>query len=221
MNLNKKIKSKILETKEKKEKFLIEEKIVKGRIYTIFENEKNIKNFKSLPEEKKIRIAFALFEELSYQNQNNLLTEDLTDIIKNIFGNGFSTIGQTIAEPAVNWILTALGMDDTYLKKFMVSFLTGKEGFWNDFSDCRALTKAIASALAEAVVMQVQQSQGLSGAGWTALRNALGTAIRSTEFESSIENSISSVVCSVYDKFTGNASKVLSKLKSEEPAIGT
>ena len=44
--LDKNIKKAILETKEKKEKLLIEENLVKSRIMMIFESEKNIKNSK-------------------------------------------------------------------------------------------------------------------------------------------------------------------------------
>ena len=50
--LDKNIKKAILETKEKKEKLLIEENLVKSRIMMIFESEKNIKNFHSLSKKK-------------------------------------------------------------------------------------------------------------------------------------------------------------------------
>ena len=43
-----KIKKAILETKEKKEKLLIEQSLVKKRILMIFESEDNITNFGSL-----------------------------------------------------------------------------------------------------------------------------------------------------------------------------
>jgi hypothetical protein len=48
MNLEKKIRKKLIETKEQKEKLLIENELIKSRIIMIFENEKNIKNFSLL-----------------------------------------------------------------------------------------------------------------------------------------------------------------------------
>ena len=51
--LEHKVKTAILETKERKEKLLIEQTLIKKRILMIFESEKNIKNFDSLPKFKK------------------------------------------------------------------------------------------------------------------------------------------------------------------------
>jgi hypothetical protein len=44
--LQKKIKKSLIETKNKKESILIEQKLIKNRIMMIFENKDNIKNFK-------------------------------------------------------------------------------------------------------------------------------------------------------------------------------
>ena len=50
--IEKKIKNVIKETKEQKEKILIEENLVKSRILMIVESENNIKNFNKLPKKK-------------------------------------------------------------------------------------------------------------------------------------------------------------------------
>ena len=63
--LQKKIKKSLVETKNKKESILIEQKLIKSRIMMIVENEDNIKNFKSLPESKQEKIAYKLFEEIN------------------------------------------------------------------------------------------------------------------------------------------------------------
>ena len=59
--LEKNIKKAILETKEKKEKLLIEEGLVKSRIMMIVESKNNIKNFKSLPKEKQEKNCLQTF----------------------------------------------------------------------------------------------------------------------------------------------------------------
>ena len=51
-NLVNKIKRSIIETKEKKEKLLIEQKLVESRILMIVESESNARNFHNLSEEK-------------------------------------------------------------------------------------------------------------------------------------------------------------------------
>jgi hypothetical protein len=52
-----KVKKAILETKEKKEKLLIEQNLVKKRIIMVFESENNIKKFSSLSKVKREKIA--------------------------------------------------------------------------------------------------------------------------------------------------------------------
>ena len=56
MNLQKKIRRKLVETKEQKDRLLIERELIKSRIVMIFEGEKNIKDFHSLSESKKIKL---------------------------------------------------------------------------------------------------------------------------------------------------------------------
>jgi hypothetical protein len=52
MKLDKKIRKKLLETKEQKDKLIIEQEIVRSRFMMIFESEDNIKNWKNLSEEQ-------------------------------------------------------------------------------------------------------------------------------------------------------------------------
>jgi hypothetical protein len=140
------------------------------------------------------------------------------DIIKSIFGSsGGGGFAQAVLEPAVSWILSGLGMEsNSYIKKFIVSFLTKKEGFWNYLKDCQTLTKGIAEALAEAVAMQVQQGTGTGGFWMDAIRNTLGDWLSKAEFVQNVEKQIGDKICGYWNKATGNAKNVLNKLKGEE-----
>jgi hypothetical protein len=71
--LQNRVKQAILETKEKKEKLLIEQTLVKKRILMILESEENIKNFGSLSKLKQEKIAFKLVSEINYLQETNLL----------------------------------------------------------------------------------------------------------------------------------------------------
>ena len=71
--LKKEIKKSILETKERKEKLLIEQKLVESRIMMIIESKDNIKKFKTLSEEKQQKIAYSLFEEIGYLEEQGLI----------------------------------------------------------------------------------------------------------------------------------------------------
>ena len=218
MKLDKKIKKKLLETKEQKDKLIIEQEIVRSRLMMIFESEDNIKNWENLSEEKKFKISCKFLQEISYQQQNGVINEQLTDVIKSIFGSSIGGgFAQAVLEPAVSWILSGLGMEsNSYIKKFVVSFLTKKEGFWNYLKDCRMLTKGIAESLAEAVAIQVQQGTGTGGFWMDSIRNVLGDYLSKAGFVQSIEKQIGDKICGYWDKATGNAKNVLSKLKGEE-----
>ena len=89
MSINKQVRKKILETKEQKERLLIEQKIVHNRIMMIVEDMDNIKNFKTLPEEKQLKISFNLLREFSYLESNGILNEQFSDFLGKIFGNSF------------------------------------------------------------------------------------------------------------------------------------
>ena len=229
MKLDKKIKKKLLETKEQKDRLIIEQEIVRSRIMMIFESEDNLKNWNNLSDEKRFKISCKFLQEVSFQQQNGVINEQFMDIIKNIFGSSIGGgLGQAVLEPAVSWILSGLGMEsNTFIKKFVVSFLTKKEGFWNYLKDCRTLTKGVAEAIAEATAMQVQQSTGKGGFWMDAVRNTLGDWLspeNDSGFVGGIEKKIEDKICGYWNKATGNAKNVLTKLKGEEskqPQVAT
>ena len=99
--IEKKIKKVIKETKEQKEKILIEENLVKTRIFAIVESKEVIDNFEFLPEGKKMKIAKNLIEEIRFLDENNILNEQLMDFLGKMFGNSLSGIVQTAVEPIV------------------------------------------------------------------------------------------------------------------------
>lgn len=213
--LNKEVKRAILEAKNKKEKLITEESLVRNRILMIVESENNIKNFKSLPQGKKEKIASKLIQEIQYLQETNLLNEQLMDFLGKIFGNSFGSVIETIVEPLVNSILSSIGLSG-YFKDFLVSFLTSNPGeLAKALKDCNTLTKLIAESLGEAIVMMIQKQQGLEGQGYTFLRNALEGAVKNTAFSQSIEKEIESIVCQVFGKMNNKASGVYDKLKGD------
>jgi hypothetical protein len=213
--VDKTVKKVILETKEKKEKLLIEENLVKSRIMMIVESEDNIKNFSLLSKTKQEKIAYKLLEEINYLQETNLLNEQLMDFLGKIFGNSLGSILQTIVEPMVNSILSSIGVTG-YFKNFLVSFITtNPTRLAKALKSCEELTKLIAESLSEAVFMMIQKQQGLEGQGYTFLRNALGGAVKDTKFIDSIVDQIGGIVCELFGKMNNKASGVYDKLKTD------
>jgi len=219
MKLNKEIKKALVEAKEQKERRLIEESLIKSKIMMIVESEENIKNFDSLTKTKQKKIANGILKEMILSD-DQLLNEGLWDALSSLFGSSFSGLSQMIGEPIVNSILGALGMEDGYFKSVMISFFTKN---WGRLAkalrgDCKELTGLVAESLVEGMVIQLSNSKGMTGAGYTFLRNTLEDAIHSTSFIQGLENSLESTVCGLLNKFTGKATEVASNLKAK-PAL--
>jgi hypothetical protein len=212
--LDKQIKKVLLETKEKKEKQLIEENLVRSRILMIVESEDNIKNFNNLPKEKQEKIAYSLIHEIKFLGENDLLNEQLMGVLDKLFGSSMSGIAQSIAEPLIDSLLSKIGLSG-FFKDFLTSFLaTDPRRLLLALKDCRELTKLVVEGLVEAVVISLQRKTGLEGRGYSFIRNALGSTIRGTQFSTNLENQLSDIVCSVFNGFNKKASRVYDTVKS-------
>jgi hypothetical protein len=216
MKLNKQIRKTILETKEQKEKFLIEQSLVKKRLEMIAGNIKTIDDYNSLSESKQLKLNFVILQELSFLQENNLINEqaDFAGIIKDLFGGLFGSGVETIAEPVVGKILDSIGFKGK-LKNFMISFITSKPSdLINAMKDCKLLTKLISESIVESMVMSMMEEHGAGGKGPSLLRNLIGGAIKSNSFVAQLESQLSGSICSLFNGFTQNAKAVQNKLKT-------
>jgi hypothetical protein len=216
--IEKKIKKVIKETKEQKEKILIEENLVKNRIFAIVESKEVIDNFEFLPEGKKMKIAKNLIEEIRFLDENNILNEQLMDFLGKMFGNSLSGIVQTAVEPIVNSILSGLGLSGFFKNALMSFILKDPRRLARALKSCNELTALVSEALVEALVMMVQEQQGMQGTGYTILRNTLLGAIQDTKVVIELQDKLESTVCGVYNNFNKKASNVYEKLKPEVAA---
>lgn len=210
---NKAIKKVLKETKERKERLLIEQSLVTDRILFIFESEEKIKNFKKLPKSQQQKLAWALVNEINFLSENQILNEQLGDFLGKIFGGSLGSVLETILEPLLNSILSGLGLSG-FFKNFLISFITTRPGeLAKALKDCKALTTLIANSLGEAIFMMIQEQKGLEGGFYTFLRNALGGAVKDTAFVNKIEDFIGNIICQNFGKLSDNAGNVLDKLK--------
>jgi hypothetical protein len=213
-NLVNKIKRSIIETKERKEKLLIEQKLVESRIMMIVESESNAKNFDKLSKGKQQKMIYSLLEEVNYLEEQGMLNEQLWDYLGKIFGNSLGSAVETIVEPLVNSLMSSLGLGG-YFKSFLVSSMTSNPlELSKALKSCEDLTSLIANSLAEAVAMMIQNDKGLSGNGNTFIKNALGSAVKDTAFANNLEKQLSGVVCELFGKMNNKASDVYDILKT-------
>ena len=224
--LEKSIKKNLVEAKEKKEKLLIERRLVESRIETLLGDVKTIEDFNNLIEEKQLRLGFALCQEIVFLQENKFINEeDLSSLFKGLFGNLFSgAIMNTIYEKIIDKVLFGLGMGEGFFKDFLVSYLTSRPTeLVRAISDCKLFTKLVVEGLTEAMVKWLQQNTGVTGGLADVLRNTIGATIRdSKSFKQNIEKEFAGTICSLFEKYTSNAQNVLTNLtKTETPTPTT
>jgi hypothetical protein len=213
--LEKKIRQTIIETKEQKEKQLIEQHLIKSRLSVLVEHVQSEEEFNKLSEDKKIQLSFNILQELSYLESTGLLSEqNLSSVFKSLFGGLFGDVTQTVFEPLLGKIVYPL-FGEGFMSNFIISYLTSRPSdVIKSMSDCKLMTKLVAESIVEGMVMSLQRQKGFDKPGYSYLRNALGSVIEGSEFISGIERSISSAVCGVFSKVANNAKNVETKLKT-------
>ena len=216
--LKRNIRRAIVEAKERKETLLIEQQIIKSRIMIIVEDVNNIRNFKKLPKSKQEKLAFTLFREFAYLQNNLLITEEIgfLDILKNLFGSVFGKSAiETIAEPLVDKILIAIGFkSEGIVKKSVISLLTtDPRKLIAAFQDCHLMTKLLLESFAEGLLMKMQDEAQKGSMIYDYIRNTLGGKISELDFVNSLESKISEPVCSLFSKFSDNAKEIVTKLQ--------
>lgn len=218
--LEKKIKKTLIETKEKKEKLLIEQKIVKDRVSILFEGINSEEDFNKLSKKQKLNLSIKFLHEMSYLQNTGLINEqNFGNILSSLFGGWFGNAIQTFVEPVLKGILVPW-FGEGYFTNFIISLLTKNTGeFIRGLNDCKIMTKLIAQSISEAVFMQIQDAKGLNSPGYVFLRQSMGDALTSTEFIKGIEKGFGDMVCDMLGKFTGNATKVAEKLKSTGSSV--
>jgi hypothetical protein len=217
MELKKQIRKKIVETKEQKEKKTIEESLVISRILMVVESEEKVRNYQSLTIKERIDLSVDLLEEIAQLQDQGLINEGLGDLLSKIFGGAWSGLLQTFVEPLVNSILSGLGMEDGFFKNSLVSFFTKNPGRLAKAlrGDCKELTGLVVESIIEGFAMKLMQDRGMSSGGWAFLRNAINDGIHSTDFVKSLESSMESTICDLFNKLTGKASEVVNKLQGQ------
>lgn len=219
--MKKQIRKAVLEAKQKKDILILETELVKKRFDFILKDIKSKEDYMALSENKKIKLLFTIANE--YNQLNAIIVSeqfDLGGFLKSIFGNLFGSSVETVAEPFVNRILSAIGLSG-YWKNVLISFFTSNPSeFFQAFSDCKMMTKLVTRSLVEGLVMNLKGQMGVGGmfADW--VRNLLGDSIREIEFVKKLEDNMSEVVCSLFSKFGENASQLsqtLSPILSASP----
>jgi hypothetical protein len=219
VDITQNVKKHLIETKENKIRFLLEQKKVETIFLKIFESEQNLMNFHSLSEIKQQKIAMRFFYQLHVMSKNNLINEEsggFGDILQKIFKGFFPDVLETILEKVIYTLLGKLGLQGGFFHKFLTSFLaTRPTELYAALKDCNALSALVAKAISEAIVMKIQEKFSKSGAFYDYLRNSLSDALSQQPFIDGLTKSLSVKVCEFFEDIVGNASDILFKQEDE------
>lgn len=209
------IRKKLLQEKKKRENTLIETKLIESRLRIIVESPSK---FKSMRPAQQKKVFIKVMKEINTLENQGLINEQLKDILGKLFGQGWSSIGQTIVEPIVKSVLGWFGIKGYFANAISSLIASDPSRLSKLFGDCRETTKLFAEAMTEAMFMSLQDMKGMDGMGWNILRNALGGAIKDEPFVNNLTNKMADGVCEVIGKLTGNAENVLDKVQGS-PAV--
>jgi hypothetical protein len=203
------IKKHIVETKEKKDSSIIENNLINSRLKFVLGND----DFNKLSGHKKAKVSFELFEEIAtLSNQGFINEENLLNTFKGLFGDDVNSLPETFYKPWIDTVLKTLNMSDSYLKKYLISQLTKNPSeVWNSFEDCEKMTNMVAKALSETLIFHLKMDKDFSSL--PEIRNSLEETMREEVFINKIEDKISGMICSSFEKYSSKASNVLDKLK--------
>ena len=213
--LEKKIRYHLTEAKERKERKLIEEYLIKNRLSMVLGNVKSFGEFNKLSEDKKLKLSVKFLQELSFLSENNLLVEqNLNSVLNSIYGKSFGNISETVFEPFLEKILSSLEFNQGYMRNFLITYLTSRQTeIIESFNDCKLLANFIAGGIVEGIAKTSQENKGYSGVGYDIIKNSMGGLVHNIEFVDDISKKIEAIICSLLSKITRNAQSVAEKLK--------
>jgi|688.fasta_scaffold34297_7 hypothetical protein len=227
-NLSKTVKKNLLEMKENKKSFLVEQSIIKNRFNLIIESSKLHNN---------IEISFLDFlvetiklREVGFDNKVILSEmESFVNLLSGIFGgsgvkkNLMGTLRGTLVEFAVKTLLSKLGLNPkSAIGRLFITSLGNIQSFSDIpklFTDCNYVSELLSKSIVESIIGSLGDKYVASGIVPDAVRNSLTDLLYEQSFMKSIQSSISGSVCSILggikDKMENKAKEMKSKALSK------
>ena len=214
VNLKSIIRNKLTVLSENKQKqFISESKIIKSRFNIISEAKIS-----------RDRIATKLIEEsfdmVNLGMNEKLITENLMDTLKSMFGFGAEGVVQFFKEKLAEALLKKLTPIDTdgwfggIIVKGIGDIPVG-DWFNGKVFKCDYLVPAIAKAVTEEAIDKAKDKAGLTGGFYDILRNSLVQGLEDTSFGQSIERGLSTIICPLLTNVSGKMGDMFNTMKKK------
>jgi hypothetical protein len=209
-SINKLIKKTLVETKEKKNNRIIENKLVESRLKFIIED---ISIFNKKTKQVKIKEGFKFLRETAYLKNIGMLNENLSDVFKQMFGNSFENMLSTVSDPFVGSILNKLSIPQEIKVSVLETIKQRANELLSNMDSCENLSKFISDIVSE-ITMTKMSSKNITGSQF--LDSAIVDTMGDDVFRTKLSEKIKEEVCVLFNKYAENAKNLVTKLTSEE-----
>jgi len=209
-SINKLIKKTLVETKEKKNNRIIENKLVESRLKFIIED---ISIFNKKTKQVKIKEGFKFLRETAYLKNIGMLNENLSDVFKQMFGNSFENMLSTVSDPFVGSILNKLSIPQEIKVSVLETIKQRANELLSNMDSCENLSKFISDIVSE-ITMTKMTSKNITGSQF--LDSAIVDTMGDDVFRTKLSEKIKEEVCVLFNKYAENAKNLVTKLTSEE-----
>ena len=209
-SVNKLIKKTLIETKERKNNQIIENKLVESRLKFIIED---VSIFNKRSKQVKIKEGFKFLRETSYLKSMGMLNENLSDIFKQMFGNSFENILGTVSDPFVGSILNKLSIPQEIKTSVLDTIKQRANELLAHMDTCENLSKFISDIVSEITVLKMT-AKNITGS--QVLDSAIVDTMGDDVFKTKLSEKIEEEVCLLFNKYAENAKNLVTKLTSEE-----
>jgi hypothetical protein len=209
-SVNKLIKKTLIETKERKNNQIIENKLVESRLKFIIED---VSVFNKKTKQTKIKEGFKFLRETSYLKGMGMLNENLSDIFKQMFGNSSENILGTVSDPFVGSILNKLSIPQEIKVTVLETIKQRANELMASMDTCENLSKFISDIVSEMTVAKMT-TKNITGSQF--LDSAIVDTMGDDVFKTKLSEKIKEEVCLLFNKYAENAKNLVTKLTSEE-----
>ncbi len=209
-SVNRLIKKTLIETKERKNNQIIENKLVESRLKFIIED---VSIFNKRSKQVKIKEGFKFLRETFYLKSMGMLNENLSDIFKQMFGNSFENILGTVSDPFVGSILNKLSIPQEIKTSVLDTIKQRANELLAHMDTCENLSKFISDIVSEITVLKMT-AKNITGS--QVLDSAIVDTMGDDVFKTKLSEKIEEEVCLLFNKYAENAKNLVTKLTSEE-----
>lgn len=215
-NLKKIVRKEIKESVKKNSKTIItESKIIGSRFKILTEGRK----FNT--DEDVDKLVLEIVSEINYLKSqkfnNQLIQEGFFDFLKGVVGEGPSGIWDYIQQRFANWVLDKFGMPPGFLRNVISDWFshTPFSQMSKLLTDCHAFSGQLGEAIAEAYVQKMQHAEGLDGAFYGVLRNAIIDEFKNKGWSDMITNVVAKIICPVLGGLTNKLAAAETDIKNK------